>query len=107
MAIATAARPTASTPRWASVHSGTSLRVVGLFAGIGGIELGLHRAGHRSVLLNEIEPGAQAVLRAHFSDIALTADVCDLRSLPDVDLVAAGFPCQDLSQAHSLRPSDR
>ena len=99
MAMATAARPTASTSRWALAHPETGLRVAGLFAGIGGIELGLHRAGHRSVLLNEIEPGAQAVLRAHFPDVKLTGDVCDLRSLPDVDLVAAGFPCQDLSQA--------
>jgi DNA (cytosine-5)-methyltransferase 1 len=99
MATATAAGPTATTPQRASAHVETGLRVAGLFAGIGGIELGLHRAGHRSVLLNEIEPGAQAVLRAHFPDIELTGDVCDLRSLPDVDLVAAGFPCQDLSQA--------
>ncbi|HUA27837.1 MAG TPA: DNA (cytosine-5-)-methyltransferase [Streptosporangiaceae bacterium] len=99
MATATAARPTASAPRWASAQPETGLRVAGLFAGIGGIELGLHRAGHRSVLLNEIEPGAQAVLRAHFPDIELTGDVCDLRSLPDADLIAAGFPCQDLSQA--------
>ena len=99
MATATAVRPTASTPRWTSAHSQTGLRVAGLFVGIGGIELGLHRAGHQSVLLNEIEPGAQAVLRAHFPGIELTGDVCDLRTLPDVDLVAAGFPCQDLSQA--------
>jgi DNA (cytosine-5)-methyltransferase 1 len=99
MATATAARPTASTPRRASPRSETGLRVVGLFAGIGGIELGLHHAGHRSVLLNEIEPGAQMVLRARFPGIELTGDVGELRSLPDVDLVAAGFPCQDLSQA--------
>lgn len=99
MTTATAARPAALRPRPASVDPGPGLRVAGLFAGIGGIELGLHRAGHQSVLLNEIEPGAQAVLRARFPDIELTGDVCDLRSLPDVNLVAAGFPCQDLSQA--------
>jgi DNA (cytosine-5)-methyltransferase 1 len=99
MATATAARPTASAQHRASAHPEVGLRVVGLFAGIGGIELGLHRVGHLSVLLNEIEPGAQAVLRARFPGIELTRDVCDLRSLPDVDLVTAGFPCQDLSQA--------
>ena len=99
MATATAARPTAITPRLASAHPEPGLRVAGLFAGIGGIEQGLHRAGHQSILLNEIEPGAQAVLSALFPGIDLTGDVCDLRSLPDVDLVAAGFPCQDLSQA--------
>jgi DNA (cytosine-5)-methyltransferase 1 len=99
MAMATAARPTVLSPRLTSTSPDTGLRVAGLFAGIGGIELGLHHAGHRSVLLNEIEPGAQAVLRARFPGVELTGDVCDLRSLPDVDLVAAGFPCQDLSQA--------
>lgn len=99
MATATAAGPTAITPRLASARPEPGLRVAGLFAGVGGIEQGPHRAGHQSILLNEIEPGAQAVLRARFPGIDLTGDVCDLRSLPDVNLVAAGFPCQDLSQA--------
>lgn len=84
----------------APIASSTSrLRVAGLFAGIGGIELGLHQAGHETHLLNEIEPGAQAVLRERFPGIELHADVTTLAALPDVDLVAAGFPCQDLSQA--------
>jgi DNA (cytosine-5)-methyltransferase 1 len=78
---------------------GAGLRVAGLFAGIGGIELGLHRAGHRTELLCEIEPGAQQVLRARFPETDLISDVRELTSLPEVDLVAAGFPCQDLSQA--------
>ena len=39
------------------------LKVAGLFAGIGGIELGLARAGHESNILCEFEPGARAVLR--------------------------------------------
>jgi DNA (cytosine-5)-methyltransferase 1 len=75
------------------------LRVAGLFAGVGGFELGLHLAGHRCVLLCEIDEGARAVLAAHFPGVALHGDVRQLRGLPPVDLVAAGFPCQDLSQA--------
>jgi len=81
----------------ASVPKG--LRVAGLFAGIGGIELGLEVAGHRSELLCEIDPGAQAILRAHFPEIPVVGDVKQVMSLPSVDLIAAGFPCQDLSQA--------
>src|SRR4051812_24746922 len=77
-----------------------ALRVAGLFAGIGGIELGLQRAGHQSELLCEIDPGAVAVLNDRFPDIRVHQDICTLRSLPrDVELIAAGFPCQDLSQA--------
>ena len=76
-----------------------SLRVVGLFAGIGGFELGFHSAGHTTELLCEIEPSAQAVLHARFPGVPVIGDICELDKLPDVDLVCAGFPCQDLSQA--------
>jgi len=77
----------------------TGLTTVGLFAGIGGIERGLEAAGLHTELLCELEPAAQRVLRARFPDVAVVPDVRKLRSLPKVDLVAAGFPCQDLSQA--------
>lgn len=76
------------------------LRMAGLFAGIGGFELGFSRAGHETELLCEVEPGAQAVLRAHFPDIPLHDDITTLNRLPKgLDLVVGGFPCQDLSQA--------
>lgn len=76
------------------------MQVVGLFAGIGGLELGLQRAGHRSSLLCEIETGAREVLAERFPDLYVHDDVCTLRSLPrNTDLVVGGFPCQDLSQA--------
>lgn len=79
---------------------GKKLRVVGLFSGIGGFELGLHRAGHKTLLLCENEPGAQVVLRAHFPEVSQHPDVRDLTVLPPrTDLLVGGFPCQDLSQA--------
>jgi DNA (cytosine-5)-methyltransferase 1 len=74
-------------------------RVAGLFAGIGGIELGLHLAGHRTELLCELDESARAVLGHHFPNVTLASDIRDLHLLPAVDLVTAGFPCQDLSQA--------
>jgi DNA (cytosine-5)-methyltransferase 1 len=78
---------------------GETLTVAGLFAGIGGIELGLHRAGHTTAMLCEIDAGAQRVLQEHFPGVDIASDVREIDALPDVDLVAAGFPCQDLSQA--------
>jgi DNA (cytosine-5)-methyltransferase 1 len=75
------------------------LRVAGLFAGIGGIEVGLHAAGHETSILCEWDAAAQRVLRARFGGVPLVSDVSEMEELPDVDLVAAGFPCQDLSQA--------
>jgi DNA (cytosine-5)-methyltransferase 1 len=76
-----------------------ALRVAGLFAGIGGIELGLHAAGHETVLLCDFESASQAVLAERFRGVPLVGDVRELIALPRVDVVAAGFPCQDLSQA--------
>lgn len=76
------------------------LPTVGLFAGIGGIELGLQRAGHPSRMLCEIDEPARAVLGHRFPDVEVHDDVCTLDRLPgDTELVAGGFPCQDLSQA--------
>ncbi|MFE6271735.1 DNA cytosine methyltransferase [Streptomyces goshikiensis] len=77
-----------------------SLRVAGLFAGIGGLELGLKRAGLETAMLCEVWAPAQAVLAKQFPDVPLDPDVQHLKALPgDVDVVTAGFPCQDLSQA--------
>ena len=83
------------------------MKVAGLFAGIGGFELGLTRAGHETVLLSEILPPARAVLSARLPGIDLQGDVCQIASLPgDTEIVVAGFPCQDLSQAGQGRGLD-
>jgi DNA (cytosine-5)-methyltransferase 1 len=75
------------------------MRAAGLFAGIGGIERGLEQAGIQSTFLCEIDPAAQAVLRRRFPKTRLVGDVADVTSLAGANVVCAGFPCQDLSQA--------
>src|SRR4051794_13550660 len=75
------------------------LSIAGLFAGIAGVERGMARAGHKTVLLSEIDPAAQSVLNAHYPCVPLIPDVKDVPSIVNADLIAAGFPCQDLSQA--------
>ncbi len=84
---------------WFGVSSSGSFSVAGLFAGIGGIELGLHESGGRTELLCEWWEPAQAVLAERFPGVPLAGDVRELDRLPDVDVVTAGFPCTDLSQA--------
>lgn len=80
-----------------------SWKVAGLFAGIGGVELGLERAlGHDIETLTFCEwwEPARAVLQRRFPGIDVHPDVRTLESLPaETSLVTAGFPCTDLSQA--------
>jgi DNA (cytosine-5)-methyltransferase 1 len=79
---------------------GRAHRVAGLFSGIGGLELGLRRAGHETRILCDNDAGAAAVLSARFPDIRIHGDVRMLPNVPrGTTLIAAGFPCQDLSQA--------
>ncbi|MBP3322341.1 MAG: DNA (cytosine-5-)-methyltransferase [Clostridia bacterium] len=73
-------------------------RMVSLFAGIGGFELGFKRAGIETSMICEIDPVAQHVLAANMPDAQIVSDVCTLKELPkDTDILCAGFPCQDIS----------
>lgn len=74
--------------------------VAGLFAGIGGFELGFAASGHEAVLLCDILPQSKAVLGSRFPGIDYHGDITTISALPsNVDVITAGFPCQDLSQA--------
>ena len=72
-----------------------------LFAGIGGFDLGLERAGMRCKWQVEINPYAQAVLKKHWPDVARHDDVTTFPPEGDwsVDVICGGFPCQDISVA--------
>jgi DNA (cytosine-5)-methyltransferase 1 len=82
------------------------VRFVSLFAGVGGFDLGLERSGHTCVGQVEIDKHAQSVLSRHWPDVPKHDDVTTAIDWADeigltgnVDLVAGGFPCQDLSVA--------
>ena len=72
-----------------------------LFSGIGGLDLGLERAGMRCAWQVEIDDYATKVLAKHWPDVTRFRDVreCGEHNLAPVDLVAGGFPCQDISDA--------
>lgn len=83
------------------------MNVAGLFAGVGGIEAGLHRAGYSTRFLCEIDDAACKVLETRFPGVEIRRDVTTLRSIPTgIDVLTAGFPCQDLSQAGRTRGLD-
>ncbi|GAB3550870.1 DNA cytosine methyltransferase [Arthrobacter tumbae] len=81
----------------------STFKIAALFAGIGGIELGINRAlgaDAETELFCEWWEPAQLVLKSRFPGVEVHPDIRELKSLPsEVNLVTAGFPCTDLSQA--------
>jgi DNA (cytosine-5)-methyltransferase 1 len=79
-----------------------SLTVAGLFAGVGGIELGFQQAGFTPVFANEIDKNASITYRANHSHTLSEGDIGELPSevLPkNLTVLAGGFPCQPFSVA--------
>lgn len=81
------------------------MKVASFFAGVGGFDLGLERAGMRVVFQCEIDPLAQRVLKRHWPEVPIHDDITTLRpaAIPPADLWCAGWPCQDLSHANADR----
>ncbi len=80
------------------------MRVLSLFSGIGGLDLGLERAGMTVVAQSEIDPYACRVLRKHWPDVPNLGDItaiteADLEPIGPIDLVCGGPPCQPVSVA--------
>ena len=79
-----------------------------LFAGIGGFDLGLERAGMVCKWQVEINPFCQKVLAKHWPNVQRYEDVreCGKHNLEAVDLIAGGFPCQPHSVAGKQRGAE-
>ncbi len=88
------------------------MRVLSLFSGVGGFDLGLERAGMEVVAQAENDPKARLVLEHHWPEVAMFTDVHDVTTevideLGGVDLVCGGFPCQDISVAGKQKGINR
>lgn len=78
------------------------MKVASFFSGIGGIDFGLEQAGMEVAFQCEILPFGQSILKRHWPNVPLKQDITTVKGVdvPDVDLFAGGFPCQDLSLAN-------
>lgn len=82
---------------------------IDLFAGIGGFHLALHNVGAECVFASEWDDSARLTYETNFRRISsnlfkngnFAGDITkvDKKSIPDFDILCAGFPCQPFSQA--------
>jgi DNA (cytosine-5)-methyltransferase 1 len=89
------------------------MRVVSLFSGAGGLDLGLINSGHEIIWANDIFLDAAETYRRNIGDHIDTRDICEIPSheIPHADVVVGGFPCQGFSVAnwgrHSSDPRNK
>lgn len=94
--------PTLKQPDQGTLDHGADtspLKFVSLFSGIAGLDTGLTAAGAQAVELCEYWDPARRVLQARLPDLPLARDVRGFMPTADHKLIAAGFPCVDLSHA--------
>ena len=80
------------------------LNVLDIFSGIGGFSIGLEAASMQTVAFCEINPFCQKILTRHWPSVPIFPDITiihkeDLKAFPSIDVIAGGFPCQDISVA--------
>lgn len=78
-----------------------TLTVGSLFSGIGGLDLGLERAGMKVIWQSEIDPYCCKVLRKHWPEVPNHGNIkqIDWQTIQRPDVICGGYPCQPFSTA--------
>jgi len=81
------------------------MRIISLFSGAGGLDLGLIQAGHEIVWANDFDEDCVKTYRKNIGEHIVLGSIENILSneIPDADVVVGGFPCQGFSQANMLR----
>lgn len=81
------------------------MRVVSLFSGAGGLDLGFRMAGHEIVWANDLYEDAVQTYEKNLGHHIILKDIHDIATedIPDCDIIIGGFPCQGFSVANTKR----
>lgn len=84
------------------------MKIVSLFSGAGGLDLGLIKAGHKIVWANDFDADSCETYRLNIGNHIICNDIAKIKldEIPDCDVVVGGFPCQGFSLANMLRAAD-
>ena len=84
------------------------MKILSLFSGAGGLDLGLIQAGNEIIWANDIDQNAVDTYRYNIGEHIICDDIknIDISNLPSADVVVGGFPCQGFSQANRFRMLD-
>lgn len=77
-------------------------KILSLFSGCGGLDLGFHLEGYKTIWANDISIEASETFRNNFGDVINsknieTIDPYEDKTIPECDIILGGFPCQDFS----------
>lgn len=84
------------------IDGGVHPKVLSLFSGCGGLDLGFHKEGYRTIWANDFAEWAVQSFKNYFGDVITCRDIAEIDpfndpSIPDCDIILGGFPCQDFS----------
>ena len=85
-----------------------TLTVGSLFSGIGGLDLGLERAGMKVIWQSEIDPYCNKVLKKHWPEVPNHGNIKDIDwgTVERPNIICGGYPCQPFSTAGKRRGTD-
>ena len=81
------------------------MKVVSLFSGAGGLDLGFKMAGHDIIWANDMYADAVETYKKNIGDHIICEDISKIKAedIPDCDIIIGGFPCQGFSVANTKR----
>lgn len=81
-------------------------KVISLFAGAGGVDIGFQKAGFEVIWANDFDENAVNTFKKNIGDHIVLGDITQIKSseIPDgADVITGGFPCQGFSVANNKR----